>query len=197
MKTIEFKITGKTALLFNKFDIEIVSNKSSRVKTGSAGNDPEEWRTKVICEGKRLYIPNNYVFSCLGEGGTYVKEGRGTLKKKLMSCLLVNQEKFFLNYELPKEINEIQTSELPRDSSHNVYLDIRSVTNPMTKGRNIRYRIALAPGWVTTIQAEWDDTVISRDSIKQVIEAAGKFVGLSDGRTRGFGRFLCDDIKIL
>lgn len=195
MKTIQFSITGKTALLFNKFNVENVSNKQ-KVKTGSAGNDPEEWRSKVICDGKKLYIPGFYIFSCISAGGQYVKEGRGSIQKKLMGCLLIQTEKFYLNRELTKEISDLETDDLPRDSSKEVYLDVRGVKNPTTKARNVRYRLALCPGWSTNIIAEWDDTVISRDSIKQAIESAGKFVGLCDARLLGYGRFTVEDIKI-
>lgn len=195
MKTIEFKIIGKSPMLFNKFNIEEVSNKR-KPKSGSSGNDPDEWRGKVVCEGKKLYIPRDWIFGCISEGGNYIKEGRGTLKKKLMGCILVNQEKFFLNRELPKEVEELANDELPRDASHPVYLDIRAVRNPVTKGKNVRYRVGICPGWEANIKFEWDDTVISRDNIKNVIDACGKFVGLSDARTLGYGRFTVEDIKI-
>lgn len=195
MKNIEFKIIGKTAFLFNKFNIENVSNKS-KVKSGSAGNDPEEWKLKCIAEGKNLYLPGYYIFSCLSEGGNYVKEGRGSIKKKLMGCLLINTPKFYLNYELPKDIDEIETEDLSKDSSQKIYLDVRAVKNPMTKGKNVRYRLAMCPGWSTNVIAEWDDTIISKENMKQVIESAGKFVGVGDARLLGYGRFTCEDVKI-
>jgi hypothetical protein len=193
MKTVKFTIKGISPLLFHKFNIEEVSNKS-KTKSGTAGNNPEEWRTTAIAHGKQLYIPGYYLFSCLSEGGSYVKEGRGSIKKKLMGCLLVNTERFYLNYELPKEIHELDSSDIPRDSSQKIYLDIRAVKNPVTKGKNVRYRLALCPGWETSVMAQWDDTIISKDSIRQVIESAGKFVGLCDGRLLGYGRFSCEDI---
>jgi len=196
MKTIEFKITGKTAFMFNKFNVENVSNKS-KIKSGSAGNDPDEWKAKTICDGKKLYIPGYYVFSCLGEGGAYVKEGRGSIKKKLMGCLLINTPKFYLDRELPKEMEELEVDDISKDSSQPIYLDIRAVKNPMTKGKNVRYRLALCPGWSTTVLAEWDDTIISRDALRQSIEAAGKFVGIGDARVLGYGRFQCEDIKFI
>lgn len=196
MKKVEFKMVGKTPLLFNKFNIESVSKKV-KTQSGSAGNNPEEWKNTVFTEGKLLYIPNYYVFSNLSEGGHYVKEGRGSIKKKLMGCLLIQQDKFFLNYQLPKNMDEMENEDISRDSSQNIYLDIRAVKNPMTKGKNVRYRVALCPGWETVISAEWDDTVISKDGIRQAIECAGKFVGIGDARLLGYGRYTCEDIKFI
>lgn len=195
MKTVEFKIVGTSIFLFNKFNVENVSNKQ-KTKSGSAGNDPEEWKAKIWCEGKRLFIPAFYVFSSISEGGGYVKEGRGSIKKKLMGCLLIKGDKFYINYELPKSIEMIESEDLPKDSSRDVFLDIRGVKNPMTKGKNVRYRLGMKAGWETTISFEWDDTVISRDNIKQAIESSGKFVGMGDGRLLGYGRFNCENIKI-
>ena len=194
MKTIEFKINGISAFLYNRFNVETLSNKS-KTKSGSAGNDPEEWKAKIWAEGKKLFLPGYYIFSSLSEGGGYVKEGRGSIKKKLMGCLLIKQDKFFLNYELPKPVEELETDEISRDASQKIYLDIRGVKNPMTKGKNVRYRLGLCPGWSTNITAEWDDTILSKDAIRQAIESAGKFVGVGDCRLLGCGRFSCEDIK--
>ena len=113
-----------------------------------------------------------------------------------MGCMLVKGEKFYLNYTLPKPIALIETEELSRDSSQEIYLDIRAVKNPTTKGKNVRYRVAMKPGWELTVAFEWDDTILSRDNIKQAIEAAGKFVGLGDARLIGCGRYVCKDVVI-
>jgi hypothetical protein len=195
MKTIEYKMTGTTPFLFNKFKIENVSNKN-KAKHGSAGNDPEEWKEKIWAEGVKLFVPAYYVFGSVSEGAHYVKEGKGSIKKKLMGCLLVKGEKFYLNYELPKAIEKIETEDLTRDSSKDVYLDIRAVKNPMTKGKNVRYRLGMRPGWFLHVMLEWDDTILSKDNIKNAIEHAGKFVGIGDGRLLGHGRYICEDVKI-
>lgn len=70
-----------------------------------------------------------------------------------------------------------------------VYLDVRSVVNPMTKGRNIRYRIACSPGWKCNFQICWDDYIASKENIKMCLENAGSFQGVGDGRKIGFGRY--------
>jgi hypothetical protein len=52
----------------------------------------------------------------------------------------VQDEIVFVDRHLPPD--PVSTS--PRNP---VYLDGRSVNNPNSRGRNIRYRIAASPGW--------------------------------------------------
>ena len=84
---------------------------------------------------------------------------------------------------------------MSKDSSRAVYLDIRGVKNPATKGKNVRYRLALSPGWETDVECEFDDTVISKEEFKRALEASGKFAGIGDARLIGHGRFEVYDIK--
>lgn len=195
MKTISYKMIGTTAFLYNKFNIENVSKKV-KTKSGSAGNDPEEWKDKIWVDNLDLFVPAYYIFGSVTEGAHYVKEGKGSIKKKLMGCMIVKGEKFYMNRKLPKEIEKLETEEMPRDSSQDIYLDIRAVKNPMTKGKNVRYRLALKAGWEIDVCFEWDDTVLSRDNIKQAVEHAGKFVGVGDARLLGYGRYKCENIVI-
>lgn len=171
--------------MFHKFSVDVLSK--SKPKSGSTGNDPEEWKTTIWNEGKKLYLPGFYFFSSLKEGGKYIKVGRGTISNKLISCMRVKTEKCYLNRELPDELDKIDM--ISTDPGQPIYLDVRGVKNPATKGRNVRYRLALKSGWECGVEIEFDDTVISKDDMKRCIEAAGKFSGLGDGRNIGYGRF--------
>ena len=188
MKNVKFSIRGITPLLFHKFSIEVLSGKS-RVKSGTTGNDPEEWKTTIWNDGKQLYLPGFYFFSALFAGGSYVKVGRGTIAKKLAGCMRVLTDKAYLNRELPDELDKLETEKMSLDSGQPVYLDVRGVKNPATKGRNVRYRLALKQGWECSIEVEFDDTIISKDDMRRCIEAAGKFSGVGDARLIGHGRF--------
>src|SRR5690606_12105399 len=79
--------------------------------------------------------------------------------------------------------------DITNNSSDAVYLDVRAVVNPMTKGRNVRYRVATKPGWRITATLSWDDKAVSKDDMKICVENAGLFEGIGDGRKIGFGRF--------
>jgi hypothetical protein len=188
MKGATFTIKGLKPFLFHKFNIEAVTN-TKKPKEGSSGNNPSEWKDTVFTEGRRLYIPSFYMQTAITAGGKFVKIGRGTVSKQICSALNILDERLYFNRELPKPIEDMTAEDLGTDSSKPIYIDIRGVSNPNTKGKNIRYRVALNPGWELTANIEWDDTIISTDQMKASIEALGKLVGLSNGRTIGYGRF--------
>ena len=85
--------------------------------------------------------------------------------------------------------------ELVNETEEPVYLDVRSVKNPSTKGRNVRYRVAASQGWKATFEIFWDKTIVSRNEMQASIIDAGKLSGIGDGRNIGFGRFFVDEIE--
>lgn len=85
---------------------------------------------------------------------------------------------------------------LPTDPTAPVYLDVRSVKNPATKARNVRYRVAAASGWAARFSIYWDKTIVSRGEMESAIVDAGRYVGVGDGRTIGFGRFSVDSFTV-
>ncbi len=175
-------IEGTRPLLWNAFTLDAIPL-TKREKTGVAGNDPEEWRRSVLAQPDgTLYLPPTYLFGCLRDAARYTRRGRGSLQAPLAATLQV------LDDLLPLA-NRCLPAELPTDPTQPVYLDVRSVKNPNTRGRNIRYRVAAAPGWQVTARLCWDVSLISRAELAAVALDAGRLVGLGDGRGIGFGRF--------
>jgi hypothetical protein len=66
---------------------------------------------------------------------------------------------------------------------------VRPVINPGTRGRNLRYRLALNTGWVATFSIMWDQSIIAPSIMQTICNDAGAFSGVGDGRSIGFGRF--------
>lgn len=183
-------ITGKRPILFHSFSVDTISLEKKE-RTGVAGNDPEEWKRSVLkTKEGQLYVDSTYIFGCLRDGGRHIKEGRASLQAKIASTLLVLDEIILLDRFLPRE------EELTQDKTQPVYLDIRSVKNPNTKGRNVRYRIAASPGWKASFQIEWEGTVVARKQMESALISAGDFVGLGDGRSIGFGRFRVEKFEL-
>jgi len=184
MKTAEVKIKGTKPLIWHAFNENVLSMDRKSI-SGKVGNNSEEWKDTVLVDNKkRLYVKDTYIFAALREGAKNIKIGRGTLKAKLISCLTVIDSKIYvINREMPKE------KDLTKNSEDPVYLDICGVTNPNTKGKNIRYRIASSPGWEIIFVIRWDDRLISHDHMEQIVEAAGLYNGIGDGRNWGNGRF--------
>lgn len=174
-------IEGTRPILWHAFGPDALDK--NREKTGSAGNDPEEWRRTVLMTAERqLYLKPSYVFGCLREGGKSTKRGRGTLMSAVSGTVQVQDNILLVDRYVPDE-------PLPTDPNEPVYLDISGVKNPMTKGRNVRYRVAACPGWHLTFNIIWDKLQVHREEMKKVIEDAGMLVGLGDGRSIGNGRF--------
>lgn len=176
-------IQGERPLLFHSFSVDSIPLEKKE-QTGVAGNDPEEWKRSVLkTADNQLFVHASYIFGCLRDGGKHIKSGRGNIQSKIAATLIVHGEIILLDRFVPPE------NELPRENTAPVYLDIRSVRNPATKGRNVRYRIAASPGWKATFTIEWENTVVSRGEMESALQSAGSLVGLGDGRSIGMGRF--------
>lgn len=181
--TANITVRGTRALLWHAFGPDAIPLEKQE-KTGVAGNNPEEWRkTVLITKERQLYLEPTYIFGCLRDGARHVKKGRGSIQALVTATLQITDDKILVDRFLPTE------DELTRDSDQPVYLDVRSVRNPSTKGRNVRYRIAASKGWALTTTIQWDKTVVSRGEMESACIDAGRLVGLGDGRAIGFGRF--------
>lgn len=188
MKRIKVEIEGIKPFLFHKFNIESIRD-MAKVKTGSAGNDPEEWKKSFFHNDGKLYVPGNYIFSTLKKGSFYTKSGRGSIQSTWISAIQVEDEIIFFDREIFKNWEEMPLEEVPVDPNEKVYVDVRMVANPNTKGRNVRYRVALSPPWKLYFNLILDDSLVSVQQAKKVVQDSGKLVGIADGRTLGYGRF--------
>lgn len=176
------EIEGIKPLLFNTFPVEALN--SSKSKSGSTGNNSEEWKNTVLMTPDReLYVYSSYLTGCIVAGGKQIKIGKGTINKKVGSTLEIAEPELRLGLFVPEDDQLLRRPEDP------VYLDVRSVVNPMTKGRNIRYRVATKAGWKIKATLIWDDRTVSREDLKSCVENGGLFEGIGDGRRIGFGRF--------
>lgn len=178
----EVTIKGTRPLLWHAFGPDAIPL-TKQERTGVAGNDPEEWhKTVLMADDRRLYVDPTYVFGCLRDGSRHTKKGRGSIQTMVTATLQVTDDRVYTDRCLPE-------GEPPTDSTQPVFLDIRSVKNPSTKSRNVRYRIAASIGWGMTFHLLWDKTVVSRAEMEAVTIDAGRLAGIDDGRNIGFGRF--------
>lgn len=112
---------------------------------------------------KELYIPGVAIQRALVGAATYSKgKGRASLQKLVAACLMVEPEEVGLG--LDKFI-----------------VDSRPVVMPATKGRIMRHRPRIDK-WRATFGLEWDETLMSEDQIKKIVEDMGKRVGLLEFR---------------
>lgn len=191
-KKVRISITGTRPLMFHTLDIENFGSKSGerKEKTGSAGNDPEEWRRtyRATPEGQ-LYLAPEMLFGCLRAASVYTKKGRGSVQKAVSATLQVMDSKVMLGRFVPAEPTT--------DQEQPVYIDVRGVVNPATKAHNVRYRVATREGWQCAFTVAFDSTIVDEACVKAVAIDAGRLIGLGDGRSIGYGRFEVDSFDLV
>ena len=201
---IKAKVTirGNRPLLQHRFTEESLPLEKQE-KTGVAGNDPEEWRkTAMVTKDGQLYVDGPYIFSMLRNAAKFTKKGKGSIQADVSATLQVLDDKvllsnrYFPNFPNGHSFDIKKEDPPPRDVDAPVFMDVRSVRNPSTKGRNVRYRVAASAGWECEFNILWDKTLISRALMEAVIRDSGVLVGLADGRAVGFGRFEVLDIEV-
>ncbi len=168
-------------MLFHAFKPEMLSGERKE-RSGSAGNDPEEWRKsyRATKEGVLYLIPEQ-IFGVCREGAKYTKKGKGSIQKSVAATLQILDKQIVMNRTL--------VGDPTQDPEQEVYLDVRGVVNPATRGRNVRYRVATREGWEATFTLEFDPSIVDRNQMQAVLIDAGKLVGLGDARAIGYGRF--------
>ena len=181
-------IEGTRTLIWNRFSEDRLDAKAK--KSGTKGNDPNEWKKSVLMtKDNQLYVMPESIFSCIKEGAKYTKNGRGTMQNIVTATLQIIDNIVLTNRFLPLE--------LTRNSDEEVYLYVRSVRNPATRGRNIRYRVATKPAWKVDFTIMWDSSLISEELVESIIIDSGNYCGLGDGRNIGMGRFTLNKFEIL
>lgn len=198
--TAEVTIKGTRPLFWHKFGPDALPLEKGQ-RTGVAGNDPEEWRKTVLTtRAGQLYLYPSYVFATIREGARYTKKGRGSIQSAMSATLQCTDDRILVDRWLPGiNADGCDLATLvppPQDPEAPVYLDVRGVRNPVTKGRNVRYRIAASRGWTCSFHLLWDKTIISREQMAAVLIDAGRLVGIGNGRNIGMGRFEIQEFSV-
>ena len=190
MQEVDIEIEGTKPFVFHKFSIEAIQSLTKK-KTGSAGNDPEEWKRSFFHQGSQLCVPDSYILAVLRHASVHTKAGRGSIQKTWMSAVSIIDEKIMMNRHIFDNWEDISAESIKdyTDSSKPVYIDVRMVSNPNTKGKNVRYRVCCSPGWTMKFSILVNDDLVSISQTKKVVEDAGLLIGIADARTLGYGRF--------
>lgn len=187
---IQIAISGVSPLILNRFTdaaAMAASNGSrSSAAAGSRGTPLE------IAEGKLYYgidgglvIPSPNLLRCLVDGGSFFKAGRKQITTKaesmLFSCL------------------DIVAAEIPLLHYQPWTVDTRAVVIPATKGRILAHRPRF-DDWSLQFTAELDTSIVQESLLREIVDAAGKRVGLGDfrpARKGPFGKFRVDSWKVV
>lgn len=195
------KVRGVRPLLQHKFGPESLPLEKQE-RSGVAGNSPDEWRkTCMVTADGQLYVAPTYIFATLRDGARHTKKGRGSIQPMVVATLQVTDNRILLDRWFPgfpngHKFDALTAPEPPQDTEAPVFLDVCGVRNPSNKARNVRYRIGASVGWITEFNLMWESTIVDRGQMQAVIIDAGRFNGLGDGRSVGYGRFELDEFKI-
>lgn len=179
---INVTIEGKTPLIMNRFTdaaAMAASNGTSSSIVGDKGTPREQAATKVYQDSAgQPAIPQPNLFRCLIDAGLFFKAGKSkvTTQKSSMIPACVEVDGVMLRIE----------------SAEPWQVDTRPVRIPSTGGRILCHR-PIFNDWRLSFSVEIDETMISPKLFRDLVDAAGKRIGLGDFRPacKGpFGKFV-------
>jgi hypothetical protein len=182
MKTISITIEGTTPLLCNRFtDAAQMSatngNRSSLVGDKGTPHEQAEARLYIGHDGRPM-IPQPNLFRCLIDAGKFFKHGKSKITTQKTSLI-------------PACV-ELQGLELPIVHKEPWAVDTRAVRIPSTGGRILCHRPCFQD-WQLSFATLIDTDMLSVKLFREILDAAGKRIGLGDFRpdTKGpFGKFV-------
>ena len=182
MLNLKIRIEGVTPLLLNRFHDEAQMKATSGAGTVAVGDrgTPKEQAEKKLYrdENGTLVVPQPNLFRCILDAGKFFKAGKSkvtTIKSSLIpACLSIDQLVIPIHHKEPWCV------------------DTRPVRIPSTGGRILCHR-PIFHDWALEFDAELDTDIISPKVMRDIVDAAGKRIGLGDFRPdcKGpFGKFV-------
>ena len=165
METVSVRIRGTAALLVHRFIIENSVEAKRRDQQYDVKEDAEK---ALYSNGNGCFVPSTWLEACLREASKSFKgKGRSSMKSTIVSSIFVTPE-------------EIPLGKMTYDE-----IDIRPVV--IQKNRIARARPRFNT-WNIGFEIEFDETKVRRETLRQILEEAGKSTGIGDYRPK-FGRF--------
>ena len=179
MKTtiINVEVEGTSPLLMNRFMDKSIEG-SSKKRTGAIM--VEEIKDKLYLFDERPHLPAVYLRNAIVEASKQFKitgKGKSTYSKIVGSTVNVEPEFTPINGD---------------------YIPFRiAAVNPMTKGRMMVTRPRFNK-WALSFQIILNDDGVPTSVISEILEQAGKYVGVGDWRPEKkgmFGKFMITSFK--
>jgi len=182
VQRINITIEGKTPLLMNKFtdaaQIRATEGTSGSV-VGDRGTPREQAAARVYTdEAGQPVMPQPNLFRCIIDAGKFFKAGKSkvtTQKSSILpACLGFGADTYF-----------------KVESANGWEVDTRPVRIPSTGGRILCNR-PMFHDWKIAFSVELDTSILSAKLFREIVDAAGRRIGLGDFRPdcKGpFGKF--------
>ncbi len=174
---VRITISGIQPLLMNRFTEAAEVSVSSGTRTvmgGSKGTPREQAAPKAYADKEgNLYVPGTNIFAAIIAAGKFHKVGKRQLTTTVTSLIPAG-------CTVEDLVCPLDTKEWEVDS--------RSVVNPSTRGRMMCHRPRI-DDWTLSFHLDIDTSVFTPQLIRQVIDDAGKKIGLGDYRPERKGPF--------
>jgi hypothetical protein len=175
---VDVVIEGVTPLLCNRFTDaaqQAATNGTRMSAVGDKGTPrlQAEQRLYPGSDGKPC-IPQPNLFRCIIDAGTFFKAGKSKVTTQKTSLI-------------PACV-EVVGIEIPIEHKDPWEVDARAVRIPSTGGRILYYRPSFND-WRLSFTLSIDNDLISTKLVREIIDAAGKRIGLGDFRPANKGPF--------
>lgn len=182
---IQISVSGTTPLICNRFtdaNAEAASNGSRVASAAQDRGTPQEIAISKLYIGLDglPMIPQPNLLRCLVDGGRFTKVGKAqittTKTSILYSCLDIQGAEVAILHKQPWKV------------------DTRAVRIPSTGGRILAHR-PMFDDWRLDFVIDLDVTILGEKLLRQIVDDAGKRIGLGDFRPacKGpYGRFRVD-----
>ncbi len=185
MLEIKVTIQGVTPLLLNRFtdEPEGADSGEEAPDKNSSPKEHAEYKLYKGMDGKTLVVPGPNIFRMIIDAGAFFKMGKKTVTTAKSSLI-----PSFLSLE------EV---EVPIVSKDGWQVDTRPVRIPSTGGRILRHRPCFHD-WALSFTLELDTAEADAHLIREIVDKAGKAIGMGDFRPacKGpFGKFVVVDWK--
>lgn len=182
MKQVDVTIEGTTPLLCNRFTdaAQMAATNGNRLASvGEKGTPTEQAQARLyIGHDGNPIIPQPNLFRCLIDAGQFFKAGKSKITTQKTSMI-------------PACV-EIEGLELPIQHREPWSVDTRAVRIPSTGGRILCHRPCFYD-WRLRFTLAIDTEMLSLRLMREIVDAAGKRIGLGDFRPacKGpFGKFV-------
>ena len=182
MKTILVEIDGVTPLLMNRFHDEAQQQATSGNRiaaVGDKGSPRDQAEKKLYTDDQgRVGIPQPNLFRSILDAGKFFKAGKSkvTTQKSSLIPACLNIDELFI----------------PIESRQGWEVDTRPVRIPSTGGRILAHRPCFHD-WRLSFTCDIDTEILSAKLFRDIVDCAGKRIGLGDFRPdcKGpFGKFV-------
>lgn len=172
---IEVTVQGITPLMLDKFTNDLLDKgpKSTNGRQEETPKDQAERRLYKDDKGICIFPADN-LLSCVIDAGRFIKIGKRQLSTRDTTTVTT-----FLS---------IIESFMPIKSTGGWRVDARGVVNQATKGRHIAYR-PMFDDWKLKFTLDIDTTEAALNTVREVIDRAGKSIGIGVLRPARKGRY--------